>query len=949
MLKEQIAALHTKQDSLEQGLDPLPASVKELAQIVGSITANTDRAERRSILLQEQVEDLHARWNDAGQVIDEAYSRPGSAFSRPGSALDSDGAVSGTHSRPGTRELAFPEAPGGDSTALEFSARPRSVQRPQSQHSVAPVEEAIEEEEEDVSSPTVSRQNVATGSVTNSTNATHGTSGTNGTELQEAQEAALSATVPDVSQMSPVEQIVVAEIRTEMEAEIVAGATVQHPSAPVTSDLGSAATTDGPAPTGSSSEPSSSSSIAAQGRVAPVTRMVVAAAKAAEESTGTQVEYSASGSSAAGKHRRRHHAPQQADPRRDLASIGLQRLMAEVETQAVRLAELEASMKEFSEMPPPSAAVAHVPAPPAPAPAPSPPPAVQSPPPDSEMLATIRPVTPTRPATPTGTEMMAAVQAQIAASEERIKATEQEHRNNVNLEIARLEAELAATKKLREEVAEQQAGLQDAKDADARLATQMAALEQQFQNLPAPVAVSAPAPAPTPAPVAPGVDPAVLEQMSDALRTSMAQQTAELGKSLQNQMFEEVDVLKNRLEEVSSSIPGQVEAVADSLEDIRKALGTKADTGAIRQLEGIIGQLQAMTEKKQLPGSNSPPMSPAPPPRRYQVPPTITARIISPDLNDIRDALGAIRSGLSAKADTDKMDKLMKSLGPRMKELGMKLKEVDTLSTSLRRASGAGLLEGGASGLGVETHGRRQPIDAVDEVVKKVKKEHPDRSETVALSNEISSKHSTKVVNAFRQELGAHEERLFNGLCGTFRQYAVGLGQIMREELSTLRLQKADRVDIKRLEHILNLRIADLSSNVEGGAPARRASTGAVFPSMLAMDIRGGSASESLEDMQARLEESLAMLRKMYEKEGWGVRSLSPTKSAANAGSGEGRNSLGATSSTNVSFTQVGRPACARSVHFLSPCISRGARFAKHTSFGLTAFFVCSTTGTRRA
>jgi hypothetical protein len=160
-------------------------------------------------------------------------------------------------------------------------------------------------------------------------------------------------------------------------------------------------------------------------------------------------------------------------------------------------------------------------------------------------------------------------------------------------------------------------------------------------------------------------------------------------------------------------------------------------------------------------------------------------------------------------------------------------------------------------------------------------------------------------VNAFREELGAHEERLFNGLCGTFKEYAVGLGRLMRDELSTLRLQKADRVDIKRLEHILNLKIADLSSDGVGGGRARRASTGAVFPSMLAMEIRGGSASESLEDMQARLEESLAMLRKMYEKDGWGARSLSPAKSR---GSGGGSNSLDTmSSSANVSFTQVRR------------------------------------------
>lgn len=33
--------------------------------------------------------------------------------------------------------------------------------------------------------------------------------------------------------------------------------------------------------------------------------------------------------------------------------------------------------------------------------------------------------------------------------------------------------------------------------------------------------------------------------------------------------------------------------------------------------------------------------------------------------------------------------------------------------------------------------------------------------------------------------------------------------------------------------------------------------------------IRAGSHAESLEEMQVRLEESLGMLRKMYEKEGW--------------------------------------------------------------------------------
>ena len=36
-LREQLAAIQTKQESLEQGLDPLPGSIKELAKIVGSI------------------------------------------------------------------------------------------------------------------------------------------------------------------------------------------------------------------------------------------------------------------------------------------------------------------------------------------------------------------------------------------------------------------------------------------------------------------------------------------------------------------------------------------------------------------------------------------------------------------------------------------------------------------------------------------------------------------------------------------------------------------------------------------------------------------------------------------------------------------------------------------------------------------------------------------------
>ena len=49
--------------------DPLPASIKDLAQIVGSITADATRAEKRSVILQEQVEDLHARWEEAGAVI----------------------------------------------------------------------------------------------------------------------------------------------------------------------------------------------------------------------------------------------------------------------------------------------------------------------------------------------------------------------------------------------------------------------------------------------------------------------------------------------------------------------------------------------------------------------------------------------------------------------------------------------------------------------------------------------------------------------------------------------------------------------------------------------------------------------------------------------------------------------------------------------------------------
>ena len=888
-LREQLAAVISQQQVLERGLDPLPASIKELAQIVGSITANTDRAERRSQFLQEQVEDLHTRWNDAGHVIDDAYSRPGSAFSRPGSALDSDGTVSASHSRPGTRELAFPE-PDGQMSEIG-SRRPRSQQRPQSQHTVARVDEVGEEEEDDDAGSPVRSVTNGTTNATNATEMSHAT-----VEMQEQEQqrqAAVSAAVPDVSQMSAVEQIVVAEVQAEMEAEIAAEADTMPVMLPPTA-------APAPAVEGEAADAAPEHDPAAvdKEKVAPVTRVIVAAGKAAAERTGANLERTVGAASATGGRSRRRNGRQQQEPQRDLASIGLQRLMAEVETQAVRLAELESSMKEFSDMP-----TAVLPLASSPARTPSPI-AGSPPPPEPELImAPPRLPTPTRPATPTGTEMMAAVQARIAASEERMMKTEEEQRAGLKSEIEKLEAELAATMNLQEEFVQQQAGLQAAKDADERLAQQMAALEAQFNGMPAPVVqqVIQQAPAPAPAPAAPlvasaGVDPEALNQMSDALRSQMADQTAALGKSLQSKMYEELDLVKGRLEEVSASIPGQVEAVADGLEDIRRALGGKADAGAIRQLEGIIGQLQQMSEKKQLPGSNSPPMSPSAPPRRYQVPPTITARIISPDLNDIRDAVVAVRQGLSAKADTDKLDVLMKTLGPRMKELGTKLKEVDTLSATLRRNSGAGMeVRAGTPG-GLDTRA------ALEEAVRKMAEDRPDRSETMALSHEISSKNSRQVVNAFREELGAHEERLFNGLCGTFREYAVGLGRLMREELDTLRTHKADRVDIKRLEHSLGIRIAELAAN--GGGKERRVSTGAVFPSMLAMDIKAGSANENLEDMQSRLEESLGMLRNMYEKEGWGVRSLPPTKAK-----GGGNKSPNASStSTNVSFTQFELP-----------------------------------------
>ena len=105
--------------------DPLPASIKDLAQIVGSITADATRAEKRSVILQEQVEDLHARWEEAGAVIDEAYSRPGSAFSRPGSAIESDGNISASFSRPGTRErevLSRESSDGNDDPCLLYTS-----------------------------------------------------------------------------------------------------------------------------------------------------------------------------------------------------------------------------------------------------------------------------------------------------------------------------------------------------------------------------------------------------------------------------------------------------------------------------------------------------------------------------------------------------------------------------------------------------------------------------------------------------------------------------------------------------------------------------------------------------------------------------------------------------------------------------------------------------------
>ena len=80
--------------------------------------------------------------------------------------------------------------------------------------------------------------------------------------------------------------------------------------------------------------------------------------------------------------------------------------------------------------------------------------------------------------------------------------------------------------------------------------------------------------------------------MNDALRASMEEQNAQLSENLRSQMFEEMDTLKKQLEEVSSSVPGQVEVVADGLEAIRREMGDKADADAIRQLEGLIGGLQ---------------------------------------------------------------------------------------------------------------------------------------------------------------------------------------------------------------------------------------------------------------------------------------------------------------------------------------------------------------------
>lgn len=100
--------------------------------------------------------------------------------------------------------------------------------------------------------------------------------------------------------------------------------------------------------------------------------------------------------------------------------------------------------------------------------------------------------------------------------------------------------------------------------------------------------------------------------------------------------------------------------------------------------------------------------------------------------------------------------------------------------------------------------------------------------------------------------------------------------------------------------------------------------------------IRAGSHAESLEEMQVRLEESLGMLRKMYEKEGWfaerlfafflrrrswhddgvcgrGVRSLSgPVPGGTAQAGGAATSSMGP---SNVSFTQFELPTAPTMPH----------------------------------
>jgi hypothetical protein len=529
-------------------------------------------------------------------------------------------------------------------------------------------------------------------------------------------------------------------------------------------------------------------------------------------------------------------------PDSSASRAGLVRLASELKSQSSRLAQLEEAIASVA-----SAVAANANGAPAPV-APLLPLPVPVP----------QPVPVNGNAGPTSEEVREAVASQVAVVEQRLSHAAGVEQATLRSEIDQVSMQLEAVKTLRAEMDKQATELADAQAADETLAGKIQLLEKRLDDDWFPSS-DAPAPEPESAPSASGMteeEKQQHEQALAALQASVSTQSEEMKTS----MFQEVDGLRRQLDEISASLPRQVEAVADGLATIRKNLGDKADAQAVANLEGVIDSLGQQIAAKKLPGSNSPPMSPSQPPRRRverapQQPPTITARIISPDLSDVHAALNAIRMGLQHKADVDTLSVMERQLQPKMKELSRKLRQVDELATRIRRNDGSG---GGSSG-----------DDLSSRNVSELRRElnaRPDLAEV----RSIAERGGRGVVRAFRDELTMQERRLFDGLCCVFRENSLSLAQLMREELAALRRGKADRVDVRRLERT----VREAAEGEQPPLPGTLARGLAITQGVGLHGSRGAQTANSLEGLQTRLEEQLLLLKQRYERDGWGTKPL---------------------------------------------------------------------------